>query len=48
MSKLIKVSDDTHAELVKIGAKAETFDHVIQRLIKILSSQSPEDGAVDT
>lgn len=46
MSKLIKVSDETHTELVKIGAKAETFDDVIQRLIKRLSSKLPQDGAI--
>jgi predicted CopG family antitoxin len=45
MSKLIKVSDETHAELARIGAKAETFDDVIQRLIKRLASQLPQGGA---
>ena len=45
MSKLIKVSEETHAELTKIGAKAETFDNVIQRLIKSSSTQVPQgDG----
>lgn len=41
MSKLIKVSDETHAELTKIGTKAETFDNVIRRLIKRVSSNVP-------
>jgi predicted CopG family antitoxin len=40
MGKLIKVSDETHGELVRIGAKAETFDDVIQRLIKRLSQEA--------
>jgi hypothetical protein len=32
--KIIKVSPETHKKLVKLGGKGETFDQVIQRLIK--------------
>jgi predicted CopG family antitoxin len=45
VSKLIKVSDETHAELAKIGTKAETFDHVIRRLIKT-AAQVPREVAL--
>ena len=33
-TKMIKVSPETHAKLLKIGSKGETFDKVIQRLIR--------------
>jgi hypothetical protein len=33
-TKMIKVSPQTHAKLLKIGSKGETFDKVIQRLIQ--------------
>jgi len=32
--KIIKVSPETHKELLKLGAKGETFDDIIKRLIK--------------
>jgi hypothetical protein len=32
--KIIKVSLETHRKLVKLGGKGETFDQVIQRLIR--------------
>jgi hypothetical protein len=32
--KIIKVSPDTHKKLLKLGSKGETFDQIIQRLIK--------------
>jgi hypothetical protein len=32
--KIIKVLPDTHKKLLKLGAKGETFDQIIQRLIK--------------
>ena len=32
--KIIKVSPETHLKLIKLGGKGETFDQVIQRLIR--------------
>jgi len=32
--KTIKVSPETHARLVGLGKKGETFDEIIKRLIK--------------
>ena len=32
--KTIKVSDETHEALRKLGIKGETFDEIIQKLIK--------------
>ena len=34
MIKLVKLKDETHAELNEIGLRGETFDDIIQRLIK--------------
>ena len=34
MIKLVKLKDDTHAELNSIGLRGETFDDIIKRLIK--------------
>ena len=33
MVKLVKLKDDTHAELNSIGLRGETFDDIIKRLI---------------
>lgn len=32
--KIIKVKDETHEKLLEIGSKKETFDDIIDRLIK--------------
>lgn len=32
--KLVKLKDDTHAQLNEIGMRGETFDDIIKRLIK--------------
>jgi hypothetical protein len=32
--KIIKVSPETHKKLLKLGSKGETFDNIINRLIK--------------
>ena len=32
--KIIKVSPETHKELLKLGMKGETFDDIIKKLIK--------------
>jgi len=34
MIKLVKLKDDTHAELNSIGLRGETFDDIIKKLIK--------------
>jgi len=34
VEKTIKVSPETHARLVGLGKKGETFDEIIKRLIK--------------
>ena len=34
MVKLVKLKDDTHAELNEIGLRGETFDDIIKRLIR--------------
>ena len=32
--KLVKLKDDTHAELNSIGLRGESFDDIIKRLIR--------------
>jgi hypothetical protein len=32
--KMVKLKDDTHAELVKLGKYGETMDDIIKRCIK--------------
>ena len=32
--KMIKVKDETHAELNRLGVRGESFDAIIQRLIR--------------
>lgn len=34
MVKLVKLKDETHAELNEIGLRGETFDDIIKRLIR--------------
>jgi predicted CopG family antitoxin len=34
MVKLVKLKDDTHAELNSIGLRGESFDDIIKRLIR--------------
>jgi hypothetical protein len=34
MIKLVKLKDETHAELNEIGLRGETFDDIIKRLIR--------------
>jgi predicted CopG family antitoxin len=34
MIKTITINEDTHADLLKIGTKAEIFDNIIKRLIE--------------
>lgn len=31
--KIIKISEETHKDLMKLGKKGESFDKIIQRLI---------------
>ncbi|MFQ6081138.1 MAG: hypothetical protein ACE5OW_05690 [Candidatus Bathyarchaeia archaeon] len=33
-SKFIRVTEETHRELTEMGKKGETYDDIIQRLIK--------------
>lgn len=33
LSKLVKLNDDSHAELNEIGSKSESSDDIIKRLI---------------
>jgi predicted CopG family antitoxin len=35
ITKTIKINEDTHTDLLKIGTKAETFDDIIKRLILV-------------
>ena len=34
MGKLVKLNDETHAELNEIGLRGKTFDDIIKRLIR--------------
>lgn len=34
MVKTIRISDNTHAELEKLGTKGETFEEILLKLIK--------------
>lgn len=45
-SKIIKVSPDTHKKLLKLGAKGETFDHIINRLIEEHEKKHEKKGGV--
>lgn len=40
MVKTIKVSEDTHAALVEIGKKSETFDELLQRLLRAYKGEA--------
>ena len=33
MEKTLKITDKTHAKLMSVGKKGETFDQIIDRLI---------------
>lgn len=39
MAKMLKVSNETHNELIKLGRKNETFDDIIKRLLLLASSK---------
>lgn len=44
MSKMIRVSDDTHASLAELKGEDETFDRLLSRLIED-RREAIEDGA---
>lgn len=39
MLKTIKIKEETHKELMRIGMKGETFDELFNRLIKFYKKQ---------
>lgn len=38
MVKTLKINDDTHARLKKVGYMGETFDHAINKLLDLYFS----------
>ena len=44
MVKLVKLKDDTHAELNSIGLRGESFDDIIKRLIREYKEKNKNDN----
>jgi len=40
MLKTIKIKENTHKKLLKIGSKGETFDEIFNRLLSIYKKYS--------
>jgi predicted CopG family antitoxin len=38
--KMVKLKDDTHLELNKVGERGESFDDIVKRLISFYKSKN--------
>jgi predicted CopG family antitoxin len=43
LNKIIRISEEVHEALLKLGAKGETFDDIIRRLIKMAEEQKKNE-----